>query len=405
MTCTASGTAVAGQYANVGTVTGTPPWAVDVTDNDPSHYFGVDPAIDIEKATNGEDADSPTGPYIAVGGAVTWTYVVKNTGNVELTNVTVTDDQGVQVSCPKTILPVNDTMTCTASGTAVAGQYANIGTATGTPPDGHPVKDSDPSHYFGVGPGINIEKATNGEDADSPTGPNIAVGGAVNWTYVVKNTGNVELTNVTVTDDKGVQVSCPKTVLPVNDTMTCTASGTAVAGQYANIGTATGTPPDSPAVKDSDPSHYFGSDPAIEIQKTPDLQQYEVEEGSDVNPTATFTITVTNTGNVDLKDVTVTDPKTPSCDKFIGDLAVGESTSYQCSVVVTESFTNIADVVGTPPVGPKVTDSDPAEVILKAVLPPTGLEEEEQPRRNDGNKIYLPTIQGGTSERGVGPQS
>ena len=67
----------------------------------PATTSAVTPAIDIEKATNGEDADSPTGPIIAVGGTVTWTYVVTNTGNVALTNVTVSDDQGVHVSCPK----------------------------------------------------------------------------------------------------------------------------------------------------------------------------------------------------------------------------------------------------------------------------------------------------------------
>ncbi len=107
-----------------------------------------EPAIDIEKSTNGEDADTPTGPIIPVGGAVTWTYIVTNTGNVDLSNVTVTDDQGVVVSCPKDTLAVGESMTCTASGTATAGQYANVGTATGEG-DGTSVTDSDPSHYFG----------------------------------------------------------------------------------------------------------------------------------------------------------------------------------------------------------------------------------------------------------------
>ena len=41
-------------------------------------------------------------------------------------------------------------MTCTASGVAEAGQYANLGTTTGVPPLGPPVADEDPSHYIGV---------------------------------------------------------------------------------------------------------------------------------------------------------------------------------------------------------------------------------------------------------------
>ena len=45
-----------------------------------------------------------------------------------------------------------------------------MGTATGTPPVGDPVSDSDPSHYFGTVAGLDIEKSTNGEDADDPPG-------------------------------------------------------------------------------------------------------------------------------------------------------------------------------------------------------------------------------------------
>ena len=42
------------------------------TDTDPSHYYGtVTGGIDIEKATNGVDADTPTGPMIPAGDTVT----------------------------------------------------------------------------------------------------------------------------------------------------------------------------------------------------------------------------------------------------------------------------------------------------------------------------------------------
>jgi hypothetical protein len=125
-----------------------------VSDSDPSHYFGVSAEIDLEKATNGEDADLPPGPEIPVGEPVEWTYTVRNLGNVELTGVVVEDDQpGVEPDCPATALAPAEEMVCTATGVAVEGQYENIGTAVGQPPVGDPAADSDPSHYLGV-PGL-----------------------------------------------------------------------------------------------------------------------------------------------------------------------------------------------------------------------------------------------------------
>lgn len=265
--CTATGVAQVGQYANIGIITGTTQVGVvfprqTVTDTNPSHYFGNGPAVTIKKYTNGEDADTPTGPFIPTNGAVTWTYVVTNTGNVVLNPVTVTDDQDVAVTCPQTVLQPQESMTCTGAGVAVVGQYGNIGTVTGIPPAGPPVTSTDPSHYFGAAPAIVIKKYTNGEDADTPTGPKIPIDGAVTWTYIVTNTGNVTLSQVNVTDDKGVVVTCPKSVLLAQESMTCTGAGVAVEGQYANIGTVVGTPPVGPPVTSKDPSHYFGYRPA-----------------------------------------------------------------------------------------------------------------------------------------------
>ena len=216
----------------------------------------IQPAIDLEKYVNGEDADTPTGPSIVVGDPVLWEYIVTNTGDVDLTNVEVTDDiLGLIGTIPS--LAVGETQTLTANGTAAAGQYANLGTATGTPPVGPDVSDEDPSHYLGVSPSIDIEKHTNGENADNPTGPSIVVGAPVLWEYIVTNTGDVDLTNVVVTDDiLGPIGTIPS--LAAGETQTLTANGNAAAGQYANLGTATGTPPVGPDVSDEDPSHYLG---------------------------------------------------------------------------------------------------------------------------------------------------
>ncbi|MFK8030676.1 MAG: SdrD B-like domain-containing protein, partial [Gammaproteobacteria bacterium] len=111
-------------------------------------------SVDVEKATNGEDADTPTGPVITVGDDVTWTYVVTNTGELTLNGLVVSDDQGVAVNCPADTLAPGDSFTCTGNGTATEGQYANVGTVVGNPTDGDipvgdPVTDNDPSHYLG----------------------------------------------------------------------------------------------------------------------------------------------------------------------------------------------------------------------------------------------------------------
>lgn len=117
----------------------------------------IGPKVDIEKSTNGEDADSAPGPSIIVGDPVSWNYVVTNTGTVSLSSVAVSDDQGVSVSCPSTSLTAGQSMTCTGSGTATLGQYRNVGrvTATGANPSGSGtvnVTDEDASHYLGVSP-------------------------------------------------------------------------------------------------------------------------------------------------------------------------------------------------------------------------------------------------------------
>jgi len=120
----------------------------------------IQPSLDIEKHTNGQDADAAPGPFIPVGGAVLWEYIVTNTGNVTLTNIAVTDDVLGPIGVIASLAP-GASQTLTANGTAAAAQHANIGTASGSPPVGPDVSDSDPSHYFSerpAAPAITIQK-------------------------------------------------------------------------------------------------------------------------------------------------------------------------------------------------------------------------------------------------------
>lgn len=265
MTCTATEKATVGQHAHMGHVSASAACGPALTAQDPAyHVSSQQPAVLLEKLVNGADADTAPGPEIAVGSLLLWTYVVTNTGNVNLTAVQVVDDKGVAVTCPKATLAPGESMTCTGSGTAVAGPYSNLGTVTATPPTGSPVTATDPCHYVGVTVGIGLHKLTNGYDAPQPPGPTIAVGATVTWTYIVTNAGTTALTGVTVVDDQGPDVNCPKSALQPGESMTCTAAGTARSGLYTNVGTATGTPPTGPAVTASYTSHYTGERPGVQ---------------------------------------------------------------------------------------------------------------------------------------------
>jgi uncharacterized repeat protein (TIGR01451 family) len=256
------------------------------------------PGVALVKKTNGTDNPSPTGPILAVGSTVTWTYIVTNTGTEPLTNIVVVDDNGTpgilpadtvddfMVACPKSSLVVGESMTCTATGTATSGQYENKARASGVGQTslGY-VEATDVDHYFGKAPSIRLIKKTNGTDNDTPTGPFVPVASTVTWTYIVKNDGNEPLQNVVVTDDNGTvstaddfnsilpagtpRISCPHTSLAINESMTCTATGTAQAGQYHNYGTASGVAIVSgDTVTDKNIDHYFGGDQPLTAGKT-----------------------------------------------------------------------------------------------------------------------------------------
>jgi len=343
MTCTASGLAGIGEYMNTGSVTASY-GTLTTSASDSSNYFGANPILTLKKFTNGEEA-----PYIEVGDPVNWTYLVKNTGNVTVSGISVVDDQGETVSCPKSVLAIGEEMTCTASGTATLGWYRNLGTVNGTFEQTN-VSAQDSSTYFGYSLSITVDKRTNGSD-----NPTITAGSPVVWTYQVKNTSNVTLETLTVTDNQGVVVLCPKSTLVPTEEIQCSASGTAIAGPYANIGTATAFY-GSMMVQASDASSYFGAAGSVDVLKTPDTQT--VTAGG----TATFTITITNTGNIPLTNIEVTDPLAPDCNRSFASLQLAQVISFTCTKpLVQSSFTNIVTVnafTGTS----TISDTDSAEI-------------------------------------------
>jgi hypothetical protein len=162
------------------------------------------PSIFIDKVTNGAD-----GLNILAGLPITWTYKVSNTGNVPLSSVSLTDDkEGIITNFisgdanNNTLLDTDEVWTYTKTGIAQPGSYSNTGSVTGSY-NGTPVNSSDPSSYFGASPSMAIDKVTKSGSVQGD-GLLIPQGSPISWIYTVTNTGNVPLSNVQVTDDKGV---------------------------------------------------------------------------------------------------------------------------------------------------------------------------------------------------------
>jgi uncharacterized repeat protein (TIGR01451 family) len=84
----------------------------------------------VSKTVNGHEEGTAPGLTLYIGDPITWEYLVQNTGNVALTDVSVSDDKET-VNCPKTTLAAGEAMTCTASGTATLGEYVNKAKASG----------------------------------------------------------------------------------------------------------------------------------------------------------------------------------------------------------------------------------------------------------------------------------
>ena len=167
-----------------------------------THTFStlVDDSYSVTKTAKVDGIPLDKDDYVQVGDTITYTITVKNTGNVTLSNITLTD-------------------TFTGSGTL------NFGSM----PDGVTVKDGKITiTSIAVGGKVEItatyevvdgdktltNTVTYGEDETTTVTTDVAdleviktasaesvnVGDTINYTITVENTGNVALTNVVVTD-------------------------------------------------------------------------------------------------------------------------------------------------------------------------------------------------------------
>ncbi|SFS89479.1 DUF7507 domain-containing protein [Saccharopolyspora flava] len=407
MTCTASYTATqadidAGGFDNTATATGTPPGSTPQTSPPSSTTVTAERAASLALVKSADPS-----VVNAAGQTVDYSFLVTNTGNATVNDLAVTETDfsgsgpAPEVSCPTDPLAPGASTTCTASYSATqadidAGSITNTATAGGTDPAGDPVTSppSSATVVAAVEGDISLFKSANPETVS-------AAGDQVTFEFLVTNVENVTLNAIRVDEVEFTgtgtlsPITCPPGPLAPGEQRTCTATYAATqadinAGSVTNTATASGTEPDGTDVTSEPASVVVTAEaaPAMTVVKSAQPQTVTA-----AGQTIDYSYQVTNTGNVTVDGVSVTETDftgtgpapTPSCPD--GPLAPGESTTCTASYTATQAdidaggITNTATTTGTPPGGPPVTsppststvttDPSPALTVAKTGEPAT----------------------------------
>ncbi|QDP96224.1 DUF11 domain-containing protein [Microlunatus elymi] len=381
----------AGEITNSASATGTPPGedAEPVTSplDDARVTADRNPAIELDKTASPKTYSQP-------GDMIRYTFTVTNTGNVSLSNAEVTEtqftgsDEGPAVSCPVGVFAPGESVECVADYTVTQsdidrGSIHNTATATADPPYDTDPPTSDPDSAVVTAdrnPAITLTKTADPTTVDR-------AGDQVTYSFVITNTGNVTLRNVGIEETKFSgsgsisQADCPVRTLAPDDKVTCTATYVVTqddidAGKITNTATADGTPAGGGDKVTSDPDSArvdVDQAPKLRLAKNADPHD-QLTAGQQIN----YTFTVTNTGNVTMSDVNVTEdsfngsePMSDiSCPDAASSLAPGDQVTCTATYIVTQddvdrgTLDNTATAHGTPPGTNAPTDSNDDSVRI-----------------------------------------
>jgi uncharacterized repeat protein (TIGR01451 family) len=281
--------------------------------------------------------DTNNDNLVDAGDVINYSIVVTNTGDVTLTGVSVTDPlTGGTLSSGVTLaVGPTGTETLTTSYTIQQADINNHGvvgiidttdddkitnTATASSDQTQP-QDSSVDQPIDYKPDLSIVKTVTSV-TDTNNDNLVDAGDVINYSIVVTNTGDVTLTGVSVTDPlTGGPLSSGVTLaVGPTGTETLTTSYTIQQGDVdshgvvGNIDTTDDDKITNTATATSDQTQPQDSSVDQPIDYKPDLsivKSVESISGSDhladVGDVITYDITVTNTGNVTLTDVMVTD--------------------------------------------------------------------------------------------------
>ncbi|MDY3035005.1 MAG: InlB B-repeat-containing protein [Absicoccus sp.] len=288
---------------------------------------------------------------------------------IEVTNIydkpqtiTIVEQDDVQITGENVFTNVAPGETVTTTATHVvsdedvnAKEYTNIVTAKFE--DGKDYEGQDKEDQFGR---LEISKTVTSTPKEGNLYKN---GETISYRITVKNTGNTVAKNVQVHDDlTGLKETLNELAAGEEksfDTTYVVTDQDAKAGKVSNVATVSADNLDP--VEDKVDTPVETSNPSLLVEKTSDK-----DSPAKLGETIHYTVKVTNTGNVTIKNVTVDDELTD--DHWdVGTLKPGESQSFDTQYKVTEAdvakgkVVNVATADGEDSTGDK-PDVTPGEV-------------------------------------------
>jgi len=399
----------AGQISNTAIATGTTPQGGTVQDtsgtsttNDTPTVTPLpqNPAIALVKTAVFNDTNADT--FAQVGETITYTFTVTNTGNVTVNGLVINDTQIGLTNAAVTPATLAPGATGTATATYVltqtdinAGQISNTAIATGSTPQGGTVQDTSGTSTTNdtptvtplpQNPAIALVKTAVFNDTNTDTFAQ--VGETITYTFTVTNTGNVTINGLVINDMQIGLTNAAVTPATLAPGATGTATATYVltqtdinAGQISNTAIATGTTPQGGTVQDTSGTSTTNDTPTVTpLAQNPELTLFKEGTYQDANgdglvnagDTVLYTFTVSNTGNVTITNIDITDPAVTVTGGPLSSLAPGvtDATTFTALYIITQgdiddgAVYNMALVEGTAPNGDPVMDDseDPTPI-------------------------------------------
>ncbi|WP_340114992.1 DUF7507 domain-containing protein [Maribellus mangrovi] len=317
------------------------------------------PGIEISKVADRSD-------YSAVGDVVNFTLTVNNTGNVRLTNVNLNDPL-TGLSLVIDTIQADDSVVVNTSYSIVqkdldAGTLTNIASVLGTSPRKFSVNDETSLTLSAVQmPEIEMEKVASRTNYDT-------AGDLINYTLTVRNTGNVILNNVQISDP----LTGTNKLLPILAPGAQNVSNAAYFiqqsdidnGSLINIANVVAADPSGTQVSDADTVTLAAiPKPFIDVTKTADVSDFDA-----VGDVITYNVSVRNTGNETLNNLQLEDPLT-GLSEFVDTLRVAQTVSFPASYTITQAdlnssqVVNVATAIASDPANNTVADSDTLTVM------------------------------------------